>query len=123
MSDGDNRHITRDSLFILAEMRLDGSDTEYRVKVRNLSPGGMMGEGDAIVARGDSISINLRSVGWIDGLIAWVQGNRFGVSFAKDVDVKLVRAPLAKADPDEQFRRKLLTGVQQVPTGPIRKVF
>ena len=123
MGDGDNRHISRDSLFILAELRLSGQAVDYRVKVRNLSSGGMMAEGDAPVGRGDSIAVNLRKVGWVDGSVAWVQGNRFGVAFAREVDVAQARAPLAPPpDPDETFRRKLMSGISQAPSGPVRKV-
>lgn len=123
MSDGDNRHISRDSLFILAEMRLAGDTSERRVKVRNLSAGGLMAEGDMAVARGDEISINLRNIGWVEGSVAWVQANRFGVAFARDVDVAKARAPQqSQPDPDDLFRRKLLSGVPQTPAGPLRKV-
>lgn len=123
MSEADNRHISRDSLFILAELRLAGQSVDHRVKVRNLSAGGLMGEGDAPVARGDQISINLRNVGWVNGSIAWVQANRFGVAFAKDIDVTRARAPQqSRPDNDDLFRRKLLSGVQHLPHGPVRTV-
>jgi len=123
MGDGDNRHISRDSLFILADLRLAGQPVDYRVKVRNLSSGGMMAEGDVPVGRGDAICVSLRKVGWVDGSVAWVQGNRFGVAFAREIDVTQARAPLpAQPDPDEAFRRKLLSGVPQMPSGPVRKV-
>ena len=123
MGDGDNRHISRDSLFILADLRLAGQPVDYRVKVRNLSSGGMMAEGDVPVGRGDAITVNLRKVGWVDGSVAWVQGARFGVAFAREIDVTQARAPLqAHPDPDEDFRRRLLSGVPQMPNGPVRKV-
>ncbi|HET9629555.1 MAG TPA: PilZ domain-containing protein, partial [Novosphingobium sp.] len=82
MSDSDNRNISRDSLFILAELRLDGREDEHRVKVRNLSSGGMMAEGSVKVTRGERVEVNLRNVGWVEGSVAWVQDSRFGVAFA-----------------------------------------
>lgn len=123
MSDGDNRHISRDSLFILADLRLDGQTAEHRVKVRNLSPGGMMGEGDLRIAMGDRIKVNLRNVGWVEGLVAWVQDNRFGVAFARDIDPRVVRAPAGPAsDPSTDAIRRIATAVPQ-PAGPLRKIF
>ena len=92
MGDSDNRQITRDSLFIMAELRLDGQDVEHRVKVRNLSSGGLMAESDLRVGRGAVVWVSLRNVGWIEGSVAWVQENRFGVAFREEVDPKVVRA-------------------------------
>ena len=52
MSNVDTRQVNRDSLFLLAQLRVDGQDAVCRVKVRNLSAGGMMAEGEAKVMRG-----------------------------------------------------------------------
>ena len=94
MSSVDTRDIQRDSLFLMAEIRPDGDDTVSRVKVRNLSPGGMMAEGGALVSRGAKLSINLRNIGWISGIVAWVQDARFGIAFSEEIDPKLARAPV-----------------------------
>ncbi|MBC2665070.1 PilZ domain-containing protein [Novosphingobium flavum] len=95
MTDFDNRQISRDSLFILAELRVDGQNETHRVKVRNLSPGGMMAEANLRVVRGEKVAVNLRNAGWVEGSVAWVQENRFGVAFAEDIDPKAVRANAA----------------------------
>lgn len=92
MSTVDTRQVNRDSLFLLARIRVDGRDGDDRVKVRNLSPGGMMAEGDVRVARGSRVSVELRNVGWVDGSVAWKQDNRFGIAFLEEIDAKLVRA-------------------------------
>ena len=39
MADNDHRNIARDSLFLMAELRVPGQDGLSRVKVRNLSAG------------------------------------------------------------------------------------
>jgi prepilin-type processing-associated H-X9-DG protein len=100
MSNVETRHVERDSLLLFAQLRVDGGDEDYRVKVRNLSAGGMMAEGDAPVARGSIISIELRNVGWVDGSVAWKQDNRFGIAFAEEIDPRLARAPVAAGPPD-----------------------
>ena len=94
MIESENRHIARDSLFVMADVRLTGSQEEHRIKVRNLSAGGMMGEGSVRVVRGDKLEVNIRNIGWIAGSVAWVQDNRFGVAFQEEIDPKIARAPV-----------------------------
>ena len=96
MDESENRQIARDSLFVMADLRLPGSNEEHRIKVRNLSAGGMMGEGAVRVARGDQIEVNIRNIGWVEGSVAWVQDDRFGVAFHDEIDPKVARAPLAQ---------------------------
>jgi hypothetical protein len=99
MDGNENRQIARDSLFVMADLRLAGSDGEHRIKVRNLSAGGMMGEGAVRVTRGDKISVKIRNVGWIEGSVAWVQDDRFGVAFHEEIDPKVARAPVISSPP------------------------
>ncbi len=95
MMDGnENRQIARDSLFVMADLRLSGSEEQHRIKVRNLSAGGMMGEGTVRVARGDGVEVNVRNIGWVEGSVAWVQEDRFGVAFRDEIDPKVARAPV-----------------------------
>lgn len=106
MNEGENRQVSRDSLFLMADLRVDGLDGEYRIKVRNLSPGGMMGEGTVRVVRGAIVDVNIRNIGWVEGSVAWVQDNRFGVAFRDDIDPKLARAPVSVGDdPAPRFVR------------------
>lgn len=91
MSNVDTRQVNRDSLFVLAQVRVDGQDTVYRVKVRNLSAGGMMAEGDAKVMRGSLVMVELRNIGWVEGTVAWKQDNRFGIAFVDEIDPVVVR--------------------------------
>ncbi len=109
MSGVDTRNISRDSLFLLADLRLEGVQSQYRVKVRNLSGGGMMAEGVMPVVPGNRLQISLRNIGWIGGTVAWVQDNCFGIAFDREIDPKLVRAPngslVEGASEQEQFLR------------------
>lgn len=109
MSGVDTRNISRDSLFLLAELRLDGAKTEFRVKVRNLSAGGMMAEGRVPVVPGNRLQISLRNIGWVDGAVAWVQENRFGIAFDHEINPKLARAPVGSMEQSDsahvQFMR------------------
>jgi len=93
MTNLDTRQVTRDSLFLLAQVRIGGQEDVTRVKVRNLSAGGMMAEAPAKVVRGSRIAVELRNIGWVEGTVAWKQGDRFGIAFVDEIDPTLVRAP------------------------------
>lgn len=113
MSNVETRQVNRDSLFLLAQVRVDGLDQLHRVKVRNLSAGGMMAEGEVEVGRGAPVEVELRNIGWVKGTVAWRQDNRFGIAFVDEIDPKQAREPLHTAGSPaasaskrgEQFRK------------------
>lgn len=115
----DHRQLGRDSLFLLADVRQVGADVEHRVKVRNLSAGGMMAEGDMKVVRGTRVEVNLRNIGWVEGAVAWIQDNRFGIAFITDVDPKLARAPVGEGPGTPRFVKPVMANA---PVGPLRKL-
>lgn len=116
----DNRQIARDSLFVLADMRLDGVDGDYRIKVRNLSAGGLMGEGAVRVARGMQVWIDIRNIGWTEGTVAWVHDTRFGVAFREEIDPKVARAPVGGSS--ERAPRFVRAALIAPEPGALRKV-
>jgi hypothetical protein len=99
MAGVDTRSVSRDSLFLLASLQVEQSSEQHRVRVRNLSDGGMMGEGPAKVARGNRVVITLRNVGMVVGTVAWVQDQRFGIAFDEEIDSQLARNPVGDASP------------------------
>lgn len=115
----DHRHIGRDSLFLLADVRLANEMAEHRVKVRNLSTGGMMAEGSVRVMRGTAIAVNLRNIGWVSGVVAWVQDNRFGIAFVEDIDPKVAREPVGNGLSTPRFVKPVHSRLGQ---GPLRKL-
>lgn len=122
MNEGENRQIARDSLFLMAALRVDGLDGEFRIKVRNLSAGGMMGEGTVRVVRGAVVEVNIRNIGWVEGSVAWVQDSRFGVAFREDIDPRLARAPVGKAeDPAPDYMRNHQARMTP-PAAALRKI-
>lgn len=90
----ETRQDGRDSLLLLAQVRVEGRGVAGRVKVRNLSAGGMMAEGEMEVARGESVEVELRNLGWVRGSVAWKQGDRFGIAFVDEIDPRDARAPV-----------------------------
>ena len=103
MADNDHRQLSRDSLFLMAELRLSGQEALARVKVRNLSAGGMMAEGTVKAVRGTLIEVNIRNIGWIEGAIAWVHGDRCGIAFSEDIDPIVARAPVTVGEGTPRF--------------------
>ena len=121
----ETRNVSRDSLFLLANIRVEQNGDQHRVRVRNLSDGGMMGEGAMPVARGNRVEVELRNIGVVMGSVAWVQDQRFGIAFDEEVDSQRARrslcVPGADAVPDGVFSR-----VHRAPSQPkhttLRKV-
>ncbi len=95
MSAIDTRNIPRDSLFLLGQLRVEGSEAEHRIKIRNLSAGGMMTDCTLQIARGARVTVELRNIGWVKGAVAWVQGDRIGVAFDDAIDPKLARTNIS----------------------------
>ncbi len=123
MDELENRQIARDSLFVLVDLRLEGEGVEHRIKMRNLSAGGMMAEGPPRVTRGQVVWTNLRKAGWTEGTVAWVQGNRFGIAFRHEIDPAAARTPeKSTAETNDFFARRLLTPTLVRDEGPLRKI-
>jgi PilZ domain len=120
MGESEHRTIARDSLFVLAELRLDGVEGEHKVRVRNLSSGGMMAEGDLKAVRGQLAWVNVRNIGWVEGSVAWVEGTRFGVAFREEIDPKIARAPVAAGESTPRYTRPPLAAVDAA--GTLRKI-
>ncbi|MES2098142.1 MAG: PilZ domain-containing protein [Pseudomonadota bacterium] len=104
------RNDARDSLFLVAGLRLDGAATVNQVRVRNLSSGGLMAEFDQPVDVGTAVEVELRGVGKVAGAVAWTAAGRIGVSFNRQIEPLDARKPVgASAAP--------------VKSKPIRPIF
>jgi len=101
MTGVETRSVSRDSLFLLANIRVEQAQESHRVRVRNLSDGGMMGEGNLRVKRGNRLHIELRNLGSVEGTVAWVQDDRFGIAFDEEVDSQLARSASAEIQADD----------------------
>ncbi len=119
MDDSENRQIGRDSLFVMADLRVDGLEGEHRIRVRNLSSGGLMAEGTFNVQRGQVVWINIRNIGWIEGAVAWVQDTRFGIAFREEIDPRVARAATPVGEGTPRFVRPPLAIAEQ---GSLRKL-
>lgn len=98
----------RDSLFLLAEITFDDTGEAHKVKVRNLSPGGMMIESDLEVVQGQTLVAVLRNIGAVRGQIAWARSHRFGVAFDREINPKLARKPVGGGTETPRYLRTTL---------------
>ena len=106
----------RDSLLLLADLTLEENGEQHKVKIRNLSAGGMMVESDLDVTQGQSVVVNLRNIGPVRGEIAWARSGRFGVAFNRPVNPKLARKPVGSgADGTPRYLRTPLTHSPSFP--------
>lgn len=123
MNNVDTRQVNRDSLFLLAQLRVDGRSDTFSVKVRNLSAGGMMAEGAATVVRGQLVEIELRNLGWVKGSVAWKQDNRFGIAFIEEIDPKKARASItSSANSQLSSSHTSRPAVKEVDVEKLRKI-
>jgi prepilin-type processing-associated H-X9-DG protein len=122
MANVETRQIERDSLLLLAQLRVEGGEAEYKVKVRNLSAGGMMAEGSAPVTRGSLVSIDLRNIGWVDGSVAWKQDDRFGIAFVHEIDPRVPRALTPPSGPDMIVPRFVRRAAETPSPVKLRKI-
>lgn len=124
MSAVNTRNLDRDSLFLMGELFVDGQAGPTRVKIRNLSAGGMMAEGDFDIERGARVSVTLRNIGKVSGSVAWVQDNRIGVAFEREIDPKLARDAVGTGDTHAPRYTRPVIGrsISDDWTGPVRKL-
>lgn len=108
-----SRGADRDSLFLQAGLILPGSPDPVTVRVRNLSPGGMLAEANVKVAQGAAVEVNLRNVGPVAGRVIWVGEGKFGIAFDRPVDPQAVRRQVvSESDLPPHLRR---TGLEKGP--------
>ncbi|THD36715.1 MAG: PilZ domain-containing protein [Sphingomonas sp.] len=89
------RKKSRDSLFLVASLTIDGRPDSTDVRVRNLSSGGLMAEYAHPVEIGTAVEVELRGVGKVAGDVAWTAAGRIGVSFGTPIDPMQARKPVS----------------------------
>jgi hypothetical protein len=95
-SNGDGaRSKARDSLFLLGTLTLEGIATPQKIRIRNLSPTGMMAESPILGKAGQTVTLETKGIGRVTGKIAWVVDGRMGIAFDAEVDPQLARQPVA----------------------------
>lgn len=104
---GQPRPRARDSLFLAATLYLDGHDPAA-VRVRNLSPGGLMAEFPDPVSIGTDAAVEVRGIGKVPGKVAWVAEGRIGIAFDREIDPKAARKPVGAGTKTPSFLKPIL---------------
>ncbi|MBB4153055.1 hypothetical protein GGQ80_000943 [Sphingomonas jinjuensis] len=107
-SDAGKRAGQRDSLFLVAPIRFEGDTDVTEVRVRNLSPGGLMAEIGRVVPIGTPVVVGLRGIGVVEGKIAWCAEGRVGVALDDPIDPKLARKPVGGGDSTPIYAKSMV---------------
>lgn len=106
-----SRSADRDSLFMQAELALAGRPDRITVRVRNLSPGGMLAEAKLAVEQGAAVEVELRNIGPVAGRVIWTGEGKFGIAFDRLVDPQAVRRQLVSgSDLPPHLRQRGVVG-------------
>lgn len=103
-----NRQESRDSLFLMADMRVPGTAQVKPIRVRNLSAGGLMAEYPDGLQQGLAVEFEVRGIGWITGKVAWSAAGRIGVAFDRQIDPMLARKPVGMGTKTPVFVKPIM---------------
>lgn len=89
---------SRDSMMLAAVMRREAPDAhEIALRVRNISRGGVMADCGDRIERGEKVTVTIRNIGVVNGVVAWARDGRIGVAFDREIDPKAARSPVGGA--------------------------
>lgn len=94
-----NRTVLAGGPVLTGTLREGGERVATRVRVRNLSSGGLMAEHWTRYQRGTSVEIELHGAGVVAGTIAWALEGRIGIAFDEPIDPGLVVEPVDGQQP------------------------
>ncbi len=120
MQENNHRQNDRDSLFLQADIRLPDQPDIFRIKIRNLSSTGCMAESAILAEIGTKIEINIRNLGWVNGIVVWVIDTRFGIAFEDAIDPKVARQTIRISDDvdDKCVRRPMMVSAGPLDPAP-----
>ncbi|MEO8723657.1 MAG: PilZ domain-containing protein [Sphingobium sp.] len=89
-----NRAAPRDSLFLLTAISAEDGRNLSQARVRNLSSTGMMADCESVLQVGDRVSLSLRGIGQVTGIVKWIEAKRVGIKFDTPIDPYQARKPV-----------------------------
>ncbi|KQM64825.1 hypothetical protein ASE75_06950 [Sphingomonas sp. Leaf17] len=103
----------RNSLFLMARLRLVDTQTDYtEVRVRNLSAGGMMVELPDPTDMNTRVELEMRGLGLMRGRVAWYAEGRAGIALDKPIDPQKVRKPVGKGNHTPAHAKPIVSRVR-----------
>lgn len=98
----------RDSIFVLAKLRFVGEDRWYDIRVRNLSPGGLMAELARVVEPDTAVELDIRGIGEVGGKVAWCTEGRMGIALDRQIDPHKARKPVTGGTTTPEYTKPIL---------------
>lgn len=89
------RQPPRQAMLQPARLWLQGDVEDRKVRLRNLSPGGVMVDCAAVREPGTPVSLSMDGLGTVAGKVAWCTAGRMGIAFDTPVDPALARDGIA----------------------------
>jgi hypothetical protein len=94
----------RVSMFLSASLLFEGESKVIDVRIRNLSPGGMMVDSTKAFKMGHRATCEIKGIGEVGGEVAWVAAGRIGIKFDSEVDPDAARQSVGKAKVDTGYK-------------------
>ncbi|WP_298672439.1 PilZ domain-containing protein [uncultured Sphingomonas sp.] len=83
----------RESVTLGARLRIGDAKRATKVRIRNVSTGGLMAELPRPIAPDAAIAVELAGLGWVPGRVAWQIEGRVGIAFDREIDPVLLHRP------------------------------
>lgn len=97
----------RQNVMLMASLRAGVFET--RVRVADISKGGVKLRSAACVPPGAEVQIELPGLGWVAAIVAWTRADTFGLRFHTEIDPGAARQAVTGAyitpPPPAQLRR------------------
>ena len=91
------RRATRHSFFLLANVMESDGGVIGRLRVRNLSASGLMGDTDLSLEPEQPVTVDLRGIGLVAGKIVWARGGKVGLAFDAPIEPQRALKPVGGA--------------------------
>ncbi len=106
----DKRNEKRDSMLMMAQLRVEGAGSSEKVKIRNLSNSGIQVEGPVLATDGQRAVVTIRQIGDVGGVVTWTKSARIGISFDEPINSGAARTSLVGDMPEApRYARAALT--------------
>lgn len=83
---GDHRGADRQNMFIKAIFKIQGSDIEHPITIRDISSTGLKASTCNAPFVGGKVEVELRNIGTVPATVIWVENGKIGLHFSRIID-------------------------------------
>ncbi len=102
----------RSRVMLLANLRLAAFGNPARIRVRDISKGGLKGSGIGLLPAGSQATVELPNIGLVRSKVVWSNQDDFGLEFDHLIDVHTVKTkitgnyaqPIPDPEPEKRWR-------------------